>query len=564
MLFRCSEKESKSIVVKKRFGIGLVSFAFLCSIPFVEAKTYMNYNVGDVVSVHINDKETSDFYVIKNSEALEDKVLAIAKNDSYPKQYTYEEASKKVDEYKNLWTNVGEVTLPKLIDLIGIDAKTTCEMGTFINPKILYTTGYTYWTGDLFDENGICNQAEKIEKAHWTISTDLYKTEGKYSIFADEVTLVVRPEIQVSKEFIEGGVLEEGKEEIINPPITDKPIQDTDTEDRPKQKVYADGTAIYYNPEINAICNSKDAVSKTGAKTGCMKWYTFGDEGETSSIVHLLLDHNTTLKADWNSSGEKQMREAKVILQNDTKTWKKSAKLITADEIAHIVGADREDTLKWKATKKYLPYRTFYQSEDYTLDNNIAAFYLDGMANLDKTSYTETNGWNKQVANASKKSKYAWLYDNLLSCKEYGCEVEQYTLQMGLPASYYTSSIVETDLNKSLIFTVTREGKLDAELIGKSEFTGIRPVITVEKSILEKKSTSSTIKKCPNDANIDISACIMGGKTEEECIRINCPGTEQIHNPKTGLHLRWMIFIFICILFGISIVRVRKNYFSKI
>ena len=56
----------------------------------------------------------------------------------------------------------------------------------------------------------------------------------------------------------------------------------------------------------------------------------------------------------------------------------------------------------------------------------------------------------------------------------------------------------------------------------------------------------------------------MGGKTEEECIRINCPGTEQIHNPKTGLHLQWVILIGICTLFGISIVWVRKNYFSKI
>lgn len=556
MLFRSSKKESKTRVVKKRLGIGLVSFTFLCGIPFVEAKTYKNYNVGDVVSVHVNDKETSDFYVIKNSEAKEDKVLAIAKNDSYPKQYTYEEASKKVDEYKNLWTNVGEVTLPKLIDLIGIDAKTICDSGSFTDLKFLYATGYTYWTGDLYDENKMCAEEDgNIEKGYWTISTDLYKTEGKYSISSKEIALAVRPEIQVSKEFIEGGVLEE---------VTDKPTQDIDTENETKQKVYADGTAIYYNPETNAICNRKDAVSTTGTKTGCMKWYTFNDKGESASIVSLLLDHNTSLKVDWNSSGAKEMREAKIVLQEDTKTWKKPARLITADEIAHIVGADRNDTLKWNAMKEYIPYRIFYQSEDYTLDKNIAEFYLDGSFNIDKMSYSETSGWNKQVASSLKKSRYAWLYDNLLNCKNYGCNVEQYVLNVGLPAGYYTNTTVETDLDSSLVFTVNNKGKLSTQLTARAEFEGIRPVITVEKSILEEKPTSSTIKKCPNDKNIDISACIIGGKTEEECIRMNCPGTEQIHNPKTGLYLQWVILIGICMLFGISTMWVRKNYFSKI
>lgn len=553
-------RESIIAVAQKGILVHGMLLTFLIGSWNVDAKTYTNYMAGDMVEVHVNDTETKAFYVIKDSSTEEDSVLAIAKSDSYPEQYTYENAIEEIAKYKNSWKNVSVVNFPKLVDLIGVDAKTTCDAGTFTKLEFLYKTGYTYWTGDAFDENKICDTQEKT--GYWAIGTDLYKTEGKYSVYVGEVTLTVRPEIQVSKEYIEGGMIED--KEDTKPTPDEKPSQDTNINTGNKQKVYVDGTAIYYNPETNTICNSKEAVSTTGTKTGCMKWYTFGDEGESTSIVSLLLDHNTSLKASWNSSGAKEMREAKTALQEDTKTWKKTARLITADEIAHIVGADRVDTLKWNAMKKYIPYRTFYQSEDYTLDKNIAEFYFDGSFNIDKTSYSETNGWNKQVASSSKKSKYAWLYDNLLSCKNYGCNVEQYVLNVGLPAGYYTNTVVETDLDSSLVFTVNNKGKLGTQLTAKAEFEGIRPVITVEKSILQSQIVSSITKKCPNDTNVDISACIMGGKSEEECIRINCPGTEQINNPKTGFQLKWMVLFGIFTLFGIFIVWVRKNYFLKI
>ena len=105
--------------------------------------------------------------------------------------------------------------------------------------------------------------------------------------------------------------------------------------------VYSNGTAVYYNPETNEKCNESEAVSTTGTKTGCMKWYTFNDEGETTSTVNMILDHNTTATVAYNSSNVNTVqKEVATTLTADTTSWNSSlkARLITADEIAKITG----------------------------------------------------------------------------------------------------------------------------------------------------------------------------------------------------------------------------------
>ena len=49
------------------------------------------------------------------------------------------------------------------------------------------------------------------------------------------------------------------------------------TIDIPKVITHTNGTVVYYNPETNKKCSSSEAVSTTGTKTGCMKWYTCND-----------------------------------------------------------------------------------------------------------------------------------------------------------------------------------------------------------------------------------------------------------------------------------------------
>ena len=84
-------------------------------------------------------------------------------------------------------------------------------------------------------------------------------------------------------------------------------------------KKYENGTAIYYNPVEGKICSDyKEENSKTGTKTGCMKFYTFNDD-KNSSTVNMILDHNTTALVAYNSTGvNTEMKEVKTAFESDT------------------------------------------------------------------------------------------------------------------------------------------------------------------------------------------------------------------------------------------------------
>ena len=206
--------------------------------------------------------------------------------------------------------------------------------------------------------------------------------------------------------------------------------------------VYSNGTTIYYNPETNSKCDESEAVSTTGTKTGCMKWYTFNDEGENTSTVNMILDHNTTATVAYNSTGTNtEMKEVATALTADISTWNNSlnARLITADEVAKITGNTKFNSLT-------------SVSDDW--------FYLDS------NSHT-------QVATSQDKSKYAWLFDYTNGCTSYGCNVaDSSTL------GYWTST--PTADSDSYVWYIRRDGFL-TNYNAYSTSLGVRPVISVSK-----------------------------------------------------------------------------------
>ena len=208
-----------------------------------------------------------------------------------------------------------------------------------------------------------------------------------------------------------------------------KAVEKDDKKDEETIDVYKDGTAIYYNPETGKKCNESEAVSTPGTKSGCMKWYAFNDK-EGNATVNVILDHNTTASVAWNSTG--------TVLEADTKNWKNTARLITANEIAKITGHSTFDASK---------------SGDW--------FYLD--------SNNQT-----QTANESNKSKYAWLFDYTIGCTDYGCNVSDSSTY-----GYWTSTLYKDDTHYA--WHVSRDGSLDYDRVTNAGY-GIRPVITISKS----------------------------------------------------------------------------------
>ena len=205
---------------------------------------------------------------------------------------------------------------------------------------------------------------------------------------------------------------------------------------------YANGTAIYFNPNSNSVCSKAEATSNTSKSNGCMKWYTFNDEG--SSTVNLLLDHNTTATVAWASTGTNANGpvEVKKQLENDIASWngavKSTARLIEASEIAKITGYPN-----W--------------------NNNRYYFHTN--------SNTEYKG-------AAGTNRYAWLFDNTYNCTTYGCNVADSSA-----GAYWTNTADSGNFNTA--FTVYYIGILSHDnSVANASGPGVRPVITVSRDKL--------------------------------------------------------------------------------
>ena len=170
-----------------------------------------------------------------------------------------------------------------------------------------------------------------------------------------------------------------------------------------------------------------------------MKWYVFNDK-EGNATVNVILDHNTTSKVAYNSTGNNsEMKEVKIKLEEDTKDWKNTARLITANEVAKITGNTGFDANK----------------------ENQSWFFLD--------SNNQT-----QIANSTNKSKYAWLFDYTMDCTNYGCN------KSDLSTLGYWTTTTKTGTTGAA-WCVGSHGDLGTTVVGLSGF-GIRPVITISKS----------------------------------------------------------------------------------
>ena len=204
--------------------------------------------------------------------------------------------------------------------------------------------------------------------------------------------------------------------------------------------VYSNGTAIYYNPETNSKCDESEAVSTTGTKTGCMKWYTFNDEGKNASTVNMILDHNTTENISLWSNRSTQIKK-------DTSTWNSSlnARLIEANEVAKITS---------------------------NVDFNSAT------SSYNEWFYFDSNN-HAQTATSKGASKYAWLFDYTDGCTSYGCNIADSSVY-----GYWTSSYVIGSFELS--WAVTNSGNLNHRNVGDYfPHSGIRPVITISKDIIQ-------------------------------------------------------------------------------
>ena len=207
---------------------------------------------------------------------------------------------------------------------------------------------------------------------------------------------------------------------------------------------YNNGAELLYNPVNNVKCEAATS-SATGTNDTCMKWYAFLDS-EDSSTVNLILDHNTTGKVAWNASRGTTPDTVNAKLQTDVTNWtgeaKSSARLISASEVNQIAPTNPN----WSVSD----YNTWY--------------YL----------HTGLTGSSNKYEGAAGSNTYAWLFDNTSGCTTYGCNVADNGTD-----GYWTSSYAAG----GTAWLVGYSGRLDRNDVDSDDIRGVRPVITISKSI---------------------------------------------------------------------------------
>jgi type IV pilus assembly protein PilA len=225
----------------------------------------------------------------------------------------------------------------------------------------------------------------------------------------------------------------------------------------PSYDVYNNGTIVYFNPVTGAKCllsdyTSNSVASETRNKSGCMKWYVYNDTGDTSDVVSVILDHNTTdiVPIDTGLPSAQIMSQVNAILASDTSTWKSdlNPKLPSATEITVIIGKAGWST-------------------------NGSWFYLEGGTSTQPDTCK---------SGSTSNCNYGWLYDRIsTNCTLFGCLNNPSGTTSGI--GYWTSSTNPTGANYPWLVNNSSLNNFDFSYANTK--IGLRPVITISKSVIK-------------------------------------------------------------------------------
>ena len=260
-------------------------------------------------------------------------------------------------------------------------------------------------------------------------------------------------------------------------------------------KKYKDGEIVYYDVitgenctnyhednsiiGYNGIYKGENSRKTTDNQNSCLKFYSFNDDKNNSSL-NLLLDHNTTAQCGWNGKHNVKSGPITVLnqLYNDTKEWLITGMLegYNANQVEQSSGAGYQidynsyDDKKYNArliTAKEISQITNNTDWNQTIDSG-EEFFLETNSNVESDDCKNGNNLG---------CRFGWLYDRTdKNCLDYGCSNNSNVDNVG----YWTISPCATW--GSTAWYVTHTGKLSRHYVTNSGYsTGIRPVITVKK-----------------------------------------------------------------------------------
>ena len=236
-----------------------------------------------------------------------------------------------------------------------------------------------------------------------------------------------------------------------------------------------------------------------------MKWYIINYDSN-SNTVDLILDHNTTSTVAWGSDNTKQ-EGPKVLLnklkedtdkwnssliRNDKNTYKQSsessynidysgykARLLKLSDVLKITGSSEKTLSTYKGNGKYSAIE-------------LVTYYIDTMSEKVPSKYN-----------------YGWLYDRSgVDCSKADCSNNAES-SMETMEGYWIDYAEYTPNFNYVAFSINKKGSLSPVPINKSNSLGVRPVISVKKSLVEGKGQSVDVGDTSKNIFIDYIAGLV-------------------------------------------------------
>ena len=323
---------------------------------------------------------------------------------------------------------------------------------------------------------------------------------GKYTT-TDGKTLTqgnttIKVDYDGAKTVCEVNITNNGEVSLKNCKVNGKATEYTYGKDEDtNNKTYTNGEVVYFNVDNGTKCsNYTETQSNTGVNSGCMKFYVFNDDG--GDTINLILDHNTTATVSWVSKAD---YVAAGGTESDYGSYGKNDKgpLTLLTQL-------KTDTDGWKGTitpSNYTMNQTGQLSNaNYTIKYKDEGYKARLITAQEVATITDYSGWdektatkifyfdtNTNTASTTCKSgntsgcKFGWLYDRTATnCTKYGClnNSDQAT------SSYWTASsrAGDSDVAWSVYFSACVTTNL---VDSSSSFSGVRPVITILKSLIK-------------------------------------------------------------------------------
>lgn len=252
--------------------------------------------------------------------------------------------------------------------------------------------------------------------------------------------------------------------------------ESTPTNDKVNIDYYSEVKEVYFNPITGQKCNDyieENSINEN--KSGCMKWYVFSENSDDT--VNMILDHNTTYKVSWTQK-ENNLNgpdEALKQLKDDTKDW---AGVPTRHDNYKNTGKYKEQVNDNEWVEKEREYAISYDGYKARLITAQELALVTGNKDWKETGTTTHFYFGSEsdsdFQNYSNRGNYSWLYNYTYGCKDKDCDIEDDNTY-----GYWTASA----LYKDLAFVVHFGGMVYNEKVTSQK--GIRPVITIDKSLVE-------------------------------------------------------------------------------